>query len=241
MASDPRFGVEGTRFDESSNQYDESTPRRRSVWTTCLFGCLAVLALLVVFGVIVGIWFSRHWRGWFAEFGSQAIEQGIDASELPQQEKMQVKAQVDRVANDFRDGKISPQQMATIMQKLTQSPLMPSLVVAAVDKRYFDRSGLSNDEKAEGRTALNRFARGMIDGKINQQGVDSVMSHVANRKADGKWQLRSQVSDQDLRAAISAAKSQADAAGISQQPPVVDPSDEIKRIIDETLQEHHGE
>jgi hypothetical protein len=234
MASDPRFDVQGTRFDESSNQYAEA-PLRRSKWTTCLFGCLAVLALLVILGVIAGVWFSRHWRGWFADFGAQAINQGIETSDLPQQEKAEVKAQVDRVAKGFREGKISPEQMSAVVQKLTQSPLMPSLVVAAVDKRYFDQSGLSNDEKAEGRKALNRFARGMIDGKINQQGLDTVMSHVADRQPDGKWRLRAQVSDQELRAAISAAKAQADAAGIPNELPNVDPSDEVKRIIDESL------
>ena len=107
MASDPRFEVQGTRFDESSNQYDEAPPRR-SRWTTCLFGCLGVLALLIVMAVIVGVWASRHWRGWFADFGSQAIDQGIDASDLPPQEKAEVKAQVDRVAKEFREGEYLP-------------------------------------------------------------------------------------------------------------------------------------
>ncbi len=121
------------------------------------------------------------------------------------------------------------------MQKLFQSPLMPSLVVTVVDKQYFDRSGLSDEEKTQGRQSLNRFARGAIDGKIDEKSIDAVMAHVADRKADGKWQFRPQVSDQDLRAALSDAKSRADAAGIPAAPPNFDPSDEVKRIIDEAL------
>ena len=74
-----------------------------------------------------------------ADFGSQAVNQGIDASDLPPQEKSEVKVQVERVAKAFRDGHISSEQAGTIMQKLFQSPLMPSLLVAAVDKHYFDR------------------------------------------------------------------------------------------------------
>ena len=96
---------------------------------------------------------------------------------------------------------------------------------------------MSDDEKAQGRQALKRFARGMIDGKIDQKGIDAVMSHVADRQPDGKWRLRPQVSDADLRAALSEAKSRADEAGIADEPENVDPSDEFKRIIDDALKE----
>ena len=59
---------------------------------------------------------------------------------------------------------------------------MPTLIVVAVDKQYFDRSGLSNDEKVEGRLTLKRFARGVFDKKIDEKGVDAVMTHVADRR-----------------------------------------------------------
>ena len=115
---------------------------------------------------------------------------------------------------------------------------MPSLIVMAVDKQYFERSGLSDEEKAQGRDALKRFARGVIDGKIDQKGIDAVMAHVADQKGDGNWQFRAKVSDADLRAAIAEAKSRADKAGIpAEAETTIDPSDEVKRIIDEALQE----
>jgi hypothetical protein len=187
--------------------------------------------------VIAGFWISQHWRGWFADIGSQVINQGIDASDLPPQEKVEVKAQVERVAKAFSAGQISNEQASAIVQKLMKSPLMPSIVVMAVEKRYFDRSGLSAEEKVQGRLSLQRFARGVFDEKIDQKGLDSVMVHVADRQGDNKWQLRQQVSDKDLRTAISEAKLRADEAGIPAAPENVDPSDEVKRIIDEALKE----
>jgi hypothetical protein len=240
MASDPQFGAYSNSSDPHSFQVEEPE-RKRSWWQTCLIGCLGVLAVMLVVAVVVGIWVSRNWRGWAAEFGSQAINQGIDSSDLPPQEKVEVKVQVERVAKAFRDGQISNEQASAIIKKLIESPLMPSFVVMAVERNYFDHSKLSDDEKAEGRKSLKRFARGIFDDKIKEKGIDAVMAHVAERKGDGQWRLRTTVSDDELRAALGEAKAQADAANIPAEPENIDPSDEVKRIIDESLNADHVE
>ena len=234
MASDPRFGTYPNQADQATFQIEEPA-RKRSFWQGCLMGCLGALAVAIVLAVVAGFWISRNWRGWFAGVGSQAINQAIDSSDLPPQEKVEVKAQVERVAKAFAEGEISNEQAADIMRKVMESPLMPLFVVMAVERHYFDRSKLSDEEKAEGRESLKRFARGIFDGKIDEKGIDTVMAHVADREPDGEWELRPAVSDHELRAALSAAKTQADAAGIPEEPEKFDPSDEVKRIIDEAL------
>lgn len=225
MASDHRFDV----FPEQGES------PRRSKWAGCLIGCLIAAGITILLIIAVGIWVARSFRGWAADFGSQAINRGIDDSDLAPQEKMEVKEQVSRVDKAFRDGRISMQQAGVIIQKVMQSPLMPTLVVGAVDKHYFQQSGLSEDEKSQGRLTLKRFARGVIDKKIDDQGIDKVMSHVADRNSNGSWQLRPRVSDEELRAALAAAKADADDAGVAAQPENIDPSDELKKIIDESM------
>jgi hypothetical protein len=225
MASDHRFEV----FP------DQGESRPRSKWASCLIGCLIAAGIAILLMIAVGVWVARNIRGWAADFGSQTISQGIDSSDLAPQEKVEVKQQVDRVDKAFRDGRISMQRAGTIIQKVMQSPLMPTLVVGAVDKHYFTSSGLSDDEKAEGRLTLKRFARGVIDKKIDDKGIDKVMSHIADRQSNDSWQLRPKVSDADLRAALAAAKADADEAGIAAQPENIDPSDELKKIIDESM------
>jgi hypothetical protein len=221
------------RFEIEPGQSEER--RQRSKWANCLIGCLIVLGIAMVIAIVLGIWVARSFRGWAADFGSQAINQQIDASDLPAQEKVEVKEQVDRVKRAFADGSIPMKKAGEIIQKLMESPLMPTLVVAAVDKQYFDKSGLSNDEKAEGRITLKRFARGAVDKKIDEKGVDAVMGHVADRGSNGGWELRQRVSDADLKAALAEAKAKADEAGVAAQPGEIDPSDELKKIIDQYM------
>jgi hypothetical protein len=233
MATDPRFEIEPAEY--------SGAQERRSKWASCLIGCLVVLGVLMVVGIFVAVWVGRNWRDWLASASSQAINQALNESELPQPEKAEVKQQVDRVTKAFRDGRISMEQTGKIIEKVMKSPLMPAIVVAAVDKQYIAKSGLSEDEKAQGRVTLKRFTRGLIDEKIKEAGFDAVMSHVADAQPNGGWEAREKVTDEDVRAALAEAKSQADAAGIPEEPENFDPSDEFKKIIDEELKEPEAE
>ncbi len=225
------------RFEIEPGEYGE--PKKpRSKWATCLIGCFAVFAIFLVLMIILGIWVARNFRGWAADFGSQAIQRAVEHSDLPPQEKIEVNEQVERVGAAFRDGRISLEQAMTILEKVTKSRLMPAIVVSAMDIHYIARSGLSDEEKKAGRVSLERFTRGMIRGKIANEGLDKVMVHVADQREGGEWRLRPRVSDADLRLALNEAKVQADAAQIPAEAESFDPSDEFKRIIDEALAEN---
>jgi len=229
MASDPRFSVLPDDYTERE--------QRRSKWTSCLIGCLLMAGVAMILLIVVVVWITKNARSWVADAGSQMLEQGIQSLDLPPQEKIEVKVQVDRVVKGFRDGTVTTDHIGRVVEQVFQSSLMPALVVAVIDKQYFEQSGLSAEEKAGGRNTMQRLARGMIERKIPQAGIDAVMAHVATRQSDGKWRLNPQVNDADLRAALAEAKTQADKAEIADAPEAVDPSDEIKKIIDEVLQE----
>jgi hypothetical protein len=229
MSTDPQFGYETHDTDHRE--------KKRSAWTTCLIGCLAAFGVMLICVALVGFWVMRNWRGWAADAMSQVVNQGIDEMQLPDDEKQEIKVQANRVVDALRDGSLSGEQAGGILERFLQSPLMPAFVVLAADKQYLEKSGLSDEEKAEGRVALQRFANGVIAGTIKEQSVDAVLTHVADRSAGGEWELRDQVSDEDLRAALAAAKTHADEAGIPAEPEAFDPSDEIKKVIDEGMRE----
>jgi hypothetical protein len=245
MSGGSRFEVDDPRF-----RNREETPRqsyappppvppapRRSWLASCFMGCLFTLVVLALVAGIAAWWLWNNWRQVASDALSQAIMQSIDASDLPAQEKDEISAQVDRLAEAFRDGRVSAEQMGAIMQGLLESPLMTTLAASAIEKRYLAASHLDDDEQAAARQTLRRYLRAAIDGKISRRGMDAAMAHVADRQRDGGWRLRDRVSDDDLRAFLQEAKSQADDAGVADEPDDIDPSDEFKRIIDATLGE----
>jgi hypothetical protein len=218
--------------DELSQQ--EPSGRRPSWMKGCLIGCLATVVILLLLGTIATIWISRNWRTWFSAGATQAVNQAIDSSELPPEEKNQIKVEVDRFFVDFREGRVSMEQFGKLAQEFAESPLMTTFVAAAIDTKYIKSSGLSDEEKADANITLQRFIRGSIDEKIDKSQIDAAMAHVSTRQGD-QWRLKEKVTDEELRAFLAEAKKAADEANVPEQPEEVDPSDEVKRIIDEAM------
>ena len=238
---DPRFTPEAQarREREQTDQADGAAayvePPQRGCMKSCLTGCLWISLVLIIVGVVLGYWIAKNWRNWAADVGSDAIKQSLDASELPEAEKAEIGVQVDRLAAGFREGRISLEQMIEIVRRLAESPLATSLIVSVVDSKYLASSGLSDEEKESGRKTLRRFARGVIDNRIPEADRDATLEHLADKRDDGNWEIREQVTDEDLRAFLAAAQADADAAQIEDEPEVIDPSEELRLIVDEAL------
>jgi hypothetical protein len=211
-----------------------STEKRRSGWQTCLIGCLIVGVILLVLAILVGVWVARNMRDWAAMGVTEVVRQGMAESQLPAQEQQEVMVQVERLATAFREKQITLEEVGVVAQKLAESPLMSLIGASMIEQQYLAKSGLSDEEKAEDSQILQRFIRGSIDGDITEERMDAAMVHVAERR-NGNWELKQQLTDDELRAFFAEAKKQADEAGIPEQPADIDPSEEIKKIVVEAL------
>ncbi len=237
MSTEPRFTASDPRFDQDYVEPETPSKKKLSGWQTCLLGCLVMVTIAIVLAVILAIWVGRNWRGWASSAASEVMKQAIDSSDLAPAEKAEIRVHVERLSKAFRDGRISADQLGRIFEKLAKSPLMAIILMPAVEKQYFDKSGLSEEEKAAGKLSLQRFWRGLMDGKIKPESVDLVMAHIADRKPDGSWRLRQRVSDEDLKAALAEAKSLADQGGVPEEAEDFDPSDEFQKAIDAAMKE----
>jgi hypothetical protein len=240
---DPRFGARREQpaaqpaYQPPASDWSPEPPKKkRSLLASCFIGCLITFVMLLLVTAIGLWWASQHWRDWASSLGSDVLKQFIDATELPPGEKDDIHLEIDRLAVEFREGRINARQMEFIITSIQDSPLMTTLVASAIEGKYIANSGLDEQEKNECRVTLRRFIRGAMDGKINQAGLDDAMQHVAVRNADGNWELHNQVTDEQLRDFFKAAEQQADDAGVPAEPEEIDPSDEFKRIIDEAMQ-----
>ncbi len=215
----------------------EPAPVKKSGWGGCLTGCLIGAAILVLVAAGAVWWAANNWKGWLVTGGTQAIEMGIEESKLPAQEKTELKAELKRLREGFLEGDITDEQMLRVVGTLVQSPLIRMLIVAAVETHYVKNSGLNDEEKAEAKVALQRFTSGMMNKKISEEDLDEVLSHIADRNANGDLKIREKVSDEELRAFLAAATEKADTAEVPEEIEPVDPSDELKQIIDNALAE----
>jgi hypothetical protein len=201
----------------------------------CLGGCLkgCFFALLVTVAIVAVLMFViyQNARNWGASFGEWMIDQSLAHSNLPDQEQDEIRAELARPFAAIRDGSLTSQQIGELVETFTESPLIPSLALTVIETHYFAQSDLTPEEKEQGQLALRRFLRGVIDDKIRKNEIDAVISHVATREGNS-WRFRERVSDAELQAMIATAEQEADKADIPEQVEVIDPSDEVRKIID---------
>lgn len=236
MANDPQqFRVQDDRFEGEAHV--PAPPKKRSALATCLTGCLIVFVVVLVLGVIAAWWAYKNIGTLAASLGSTFAKELINQTELPADEKADINVQIDRLATAAKAGKVSGNQIEAFFTELVESPLLTTLVMSVIDKKYITPSGLSDEEKAEARVTIQRFMRGAIDKKITKAQMDKAMEPVSTKDRNGNFQLKDKVTDDELLAFLTNAKADADTAGVPAEVPAVDPSDEFKRLVDKTLEE----
>lgn len=225
--------------DQFGNWQVEQEPPRQG--GGCLKGCLIVAMVLAVLAIISGWFMSQNWRGWAATFVRSTLEQTLDESGLPEDEKQQIQEQVDRVVAAFEEGQLTEEQVNTLLDELAESPLAASVVAYTIEKKYFDSSGLTDEEKEAGKTTLRRCVRGWMDDDLTDEDIDAVLTHIGTKDEDGNWELHDEVTDDELKAFLAGAKERADNAGVAETVEEVDPSDEIERIVNAALNPQEAE
>lgn len=219
----------------ATDTFQIEQPTQPKKGSGCLKGCLIAAAVLLVLALLLAWWVSANWRSWGSDFAKMATDQMIEESGLPEAEKAELKAEVKRLTDGFADGSLSLEQLQEVVLGLVESPLVPMFMVQAAEKQYLNGSGLSDEEKAAGKVTLQRYASGLASETIKTDSTDRVLVHIADKDAEGQWQMRETVTDEELKAFLDAAKKEADEAGVPEEVEPVDPSDELKKVIDAVL------
>ena len=229
--SPPGFSDDGSPFGGAPAY----VPQEKSGIRSCLTGCLIVGALLLVIAGL-GTWYvTTHIQQLVGSFAGKAVTQALEQSDLPEAEKAEILAQVNRVTDALKENRLTEAQVKILVEQLTESPLFATFVVTAIEAKYFEKSGLSDEERKEGRLSMMRTIHGLISEKIPETRLDEALQHIGSKRKDGGWVLRESVTDEELRAFLTVMKQLADDAEIPGDVEDVDPSEELKRIIDNAL------
>jgi hypothetical protein len=222
-----------------STRPDSAAPARRGSFLT---GCLIVLAVLVIIAVIAGLWIRANYRGVLANVTIKTVQAALDDSELSDEQKAAIMAEVETLAIDYKEKRISNEEMLEVGKELTESPLLPLGAVYAVDRGYVQSSEMPAEEKADARLQLQRAARGFYEKSITQDQLEDILEPISKRGAgddagdfDIDLQEPEDVSIDELRQFVERARSAADAADIPSEPYQIDIAAELRKAIDRAL------
>lgn len=219
---------------------------RRGNW---LLGCGIALAIVLLLLIGTGVFVAMNWRGWAAGGMRQGMTAMIAQLPVDDAEKAETQAVVDDFVNRFEAGDITMQQLVLVMEEIKESPVLPAGMAMGVSKAYFEGSGLTPAEKADGQTQIARIAHGLTSNAVTQDELRTILTPIEAGAGDsnviqfqlGNRQIRlktpNTVTNDELRAFIAQAREQADSNSLPPTPPTFDLSGELDRAIRTALGE----
>lgn len=222
------------------------SPEPQQSGSGCLWGMLlGCLGVIVVSGLMCAglVWYVQQNIGkWGAGIAREAIVATIEASEIPEEEKTEVIAQVDRVVNEYKAGKIGEKELERLMSEYQNSPAFLLIGVWGLEKSYLEPSGLSDEEKEQGRRTIQRAFRGLCEKKISLQQFQAVVPQPEFDELDAEDPPAPppggrRLTDDEVRHMLDNLKKLADDAGIPDEPFTIDIGDEVKKFVDQALED----
>lgn len=198
-------------------------------------GCLIALVVVLILAVGIGVFVYTSWKGWTASIMTATTEQIVQQTPLAKEEKDRIVARVSALGTEFKDGKITMEQLGGVLTAIAESPILPSGMVIAAERKYINPSGLPNEEKEAGRRSLQRLARGVVEKKVTMDEAETAAAPITTKDAEGKTKLKETATDAELREFLANAKAKADEKNIPDEAYVVNFADELDKVINESL------
>ncbi len=202
-----------------------------------LAGCLIALAVVLILALIGGIYVSRNYKSWIAS-GVQAVSREvINESKLPDDQKAAIIAEVDKLSTDFKEGRVSFEDLQKVGEAIADSPLLPLAGVQLAKEQYIDRSNMTDEEKSAANRSLQRFARGIHEESIApaEEQVTEVIKPVVRLKPGNQWEFKENPTREELDQFVANCKKMADDAGVPDEPFDLNIAAELKKAIDGAL------
>src|SRR5262245_35453683 len=123
-----------------------------------------VKVLLIIFGVLFlcvvigGIYIAMHMKEWAADFAKLAAQELIKESGLPEDQRTAILGEIQQLADDYKSGKISTEELTRVAKTIGESPLIPLAGVQVARHKYIDPSDMTEQEKADAILAVQRVA-----------------------------------------------------------------------------------
>lgn len=200
-------------------------------------GCLIAIALVIIVIVGGGIYVSKNYRIWAAKAVTMAMSTVISKSDLPYEEKNEIKDILDVVRDEYLAGDIQLEELGTVLEAMASCPALSIGMVVQFEASYVTDSGLSETEIADARLHLNRFAQGLINDSINWSDLDDVTEPILAYVGDDDKTLKppGECSTDEIRQVLANIKAAADQQNIPMKFVNIDISDEFLRTIEGAL------
>lgn len=206
--------------------------RRSGCLKAVATGCLTLAVLVAVLGFVV----FRSIRGISTELVRKQVVRRVEDSGLPKEQQAGLVRQVNRVAAEFRRGRLTVEDVQRMAHELAEGPVISLAWLVVAELRYLNPSDLDEEEKQEASLAIQRFARGVSEGRIPRDDVREAINRITWASPEtGERRMKESLSVEELREFLRAVENAADAAGVPKEPFQADVAAEARKVVDRFL------
>ncbi len=198
-------------------------------------GCGIALLILVILGAVAGWFIAKNARAWTASGAAAIMNEAVDQSTLPDDQKQTIKSRIEQLRVDFTAGDITLKEIGEAMENLDVEKLIGAGLAQYVGSGIIQASALSDEEKADGKQALNRVAHGMMDGQVTMSDFKQVITPILENPGSDDYQLKSNPTPEELKQVINNATDIADQAGIAEDVEELDFAERVNEAFDQAL------
>ena len=198
-------------------------------------GCgIATLIVLILLGIGGYLLFSNA-RGLMGTGFATVMNEAVQQSTLPDDQKQALAAKIEEVKEDFIAGDITFEQIGQAMENLDIQNLVAGGFAQYVGARLIESSSLSAEDKARGKQAMNRVAHGALEGQIATSDIEQALTPIMQTNSNGELELKPNPTEDELRQVLDNAEDLADQAGVPQDVAEVDFAKRVQEAFDEAL------
>lgn len=220
-----------------SFEADNPEPAKKPM-SGCAIAAIICGVLFVLFLIAAGLglwWLKNNGRALGTDLATSAMKEGLNEVDIPADQRQRIDSRIDNIGQQFKDGELEFEQVVSIFEKISESPLMSAGMSLFFKRAYLQNSGLSEEEKEAAEVSIQRFTRGAIDKSISAETSESAMDLISTKDAEGNREFKEKLSDNELRAFLAAITTAADDAGIPEIVPEFNFADEFDKAVDEAL------
>lgn len=225
--ADERFGAEPVGGAGSP------PPKQRSALVGCLIAIAAagLITLLVCGGGALYIYWNA--KSFATNAATGVLKSAIEQSDMRPEDKKATIAEIERVAEGFKQGKISGDELGKILTEFGKSPLMAAMMLYGLQEQYLNQSQLSDEEKAAARLTFQRIARGVAEKKLKNEDLEPAVQLISEDVPNQGRRMKQKITDEELRAVLKKLDEIAAAKEVPEGEFQLDVAKELRRIVDE--------
>lgn len=216
-----------------------SEPQKKGLFgRPILLGCLGFLAILALAIGVGTYWLFTSGKTVISNEIRKEVVKQVEAAKLPIDQQSTLRAEIDRLTEGFQNGEISIKELVLIAEAIDQSPVGSIMRYYGADGNPIDLATISDEEKEAAMITIRRFVYGVFQDKIPESALDDLVNPFITDRGNGDYddiRFRTDITDEELLAALAKAKQMADDAEIETDDLRPDLAAEVKEIVDRIL------